>query len=799
MVLLVPMGNFPLETSRPDATGLSRMLPSLWRQLVGDRYVRLALVLLVGSIAPYLLPISTYSKIIYGSYFIDVPLAILAIGVIRMRVLATIDQHERRFWTLLGLAITFWVGQIVVNNLASDFFPGASDSPLVSGLLYFCFYALMAVALESRPHVRPERFVWRLRLLDRMGTLVFFLGLLVYFSIIPDFVVSQMDWTSFLALFVVLDAYLVLRLVSFYRTTADSVWRSVFGWLLLAMFFLFSTDFAELVMWADLIPFLDTGTWVDIFWLVFFPAVVIASRIGDYLPRGNESDLLARENLTTGPLVLLAVATPLLHLFLYRTIWADQELRSIRDLLVLVIASALALFAVAFQEMLKTENQRLAKEEFRAKEKLEHRAYHDELTGLPNRRLFSDHLQLAMAFTERYGGRCAVFFFDLDRFKVVNDSLGHKEGDRILKATANRLDGAMRETDTVARFGGDEFAVLVQGVNEVYDAARIAQKLLSVFEEPFEVKGRHHVVTTSIGVAIYPDDGDDEATLLKHADMAMYQAKLKGRNTFQLFTLAMNRLAEERLDVEQGLREALAKGQYEVYFQPIVDLDSRRIKGCEALLRWNHPTEGLIGPGNFIAVAEQTGLIVPIGAWVLDTVLQWARKAEHLMPEDFTVAVNLSLREFQLPGFAARVKKRLDHYGLDPCRLQLEITESMIVESESTSLELSKLRQIGVRVAIDDLGTGFSGLSRLRDLPIDEVKIDRSFIRDIHEDPVGRAIVEAILGMARALDLHVVAEGVETEAQLAVVEELHCQVVQGFFLYRPMPKEAMMTLLQNGC
>jgi len=385
----------------------------------------------------------------------------------------------------------------------------------------------------------------------------------------------------------------------------------------------------------------------------------------------------------------------------------------------------------------------------------------------------------------------------VDQFKVINDSLGHEAGDEILIVLADRLRSKVREVDTVARFGGDEFSVLVQDIREVVDAAKLAENLLAALTDPVVVAGQELVLTSSAGIALYPDDGEDEATLIKHADIAMHQAKKRGRNAYQLFTTAMNDAARERLTVERGFREALSNGRLEVHYQPIIDLMSRQPIGCEALLRWNHPTKGLIGPASFIAVAEQTGLIVPAGEWVLEVACTWAQQLESTVAKNLSIAVNLSPRQLQERTFAARVAAILDRTGLDPTRLQLEITESMALDADSTVEVLNGLRDQGVRIAIDDLGTGFSGLSRLRDLPMDVIKIDRSFIRKIHDDPVGEAIVRGVVGIAKALDLYVVAEGVETQQQLDVIERLHCHAVQGYLLHRPLPPAELNELLAN--
>jgi diguanylate cyclase (GGDEF)-like protein len=422
-------------------------------------------------------------------------------------------------------------------------------------------------------------------------------------------------------------------------------------------------------------------------------------------------------------------------------------------------------------------------------------AFHDDLTGLPNRNMFHDRLRIAIADAKRYERKCAVLFCDLDQFKVINDSLGHEAGDQALVAISDRLRSSVRQLDTVARFGGDEFTIIVHGIREALDAAPLAEKLLASISEPLVVGGKSHVITASVGIAVFPDDGEDEETLLKHADTAMYQAKLHGRGTYRLFTEAMNEAADERLAIEQGLRTGLMDDQFAVFYQPIVEVATGQAVAYEALLRWNHPERGFIQPVSFIDVAEQTGLIVPIGRWVLETACTWAAQMDSNAADPTgdppSIAVNLSLRQLSEPDLAEDVKKILEHTGLAPSRLQLEITESMALTLDSTAAVLGQLRDLGVRIAIDDFGTGYAALSQLRDLPVDIVKIDRSCVSGIEVNSVSEAIVLAIVSMARALDFYVVAEGVETERELDIIRQSKCDAVQGFFLCGPLPPEEL--------
>ncbi len=421
----------------------------------------------------------------------------------------------------------------------------------------------------------------------------------------------------------------------------------------------------------------------------------------------------------------------------------------------------------------------------RSEERIERLAFHDALTGLANRHLLLDHLQLALAQSRREEKSVAVLFLDLDGFKVINDSLGHSVGDQLLQAVAKRLQGHVRIGDTLARFGGDEFTIVVRQMNSAGDAARVAQTLQGAFREPFVLDGRDLFVTASIGISVHPQDGADAETLIKNADTAMYRAKEQGHDSFCLYTATMNSEAMQRLRLENSLRKALAQNELLVYYQPVVNLGTRAVHGVEALLRWRHPERGLILPSAFIPLAESTGLLLSIGPWVLRTACEQAKTWQTLGHAQLSVAVNISARQLQHAELLGQVSEALAASGLEPRFLELEITESSAMQNpESTIQTLNAVKALGVRISIDDFGTGYSSLSHLKRLPIDTLKIDRSFVGDITTDPDDAAIATAVITLAHALKLTVVAEGVETEEQLAFLAARDCDRMQGY-LFSP--------------
>jgi diguanylate cyclase (GGDEF)-like protein len=413
---------------------------------------------------------------------------------------------------------------------------------------------------------------------------------------------------------------------------------------------------------------------------------------------------------------------------------------------------------------------------------LQHQATHDALTGLPNRVLFLDRLGRELAHAERDGRTFAVLVVDLDRFKVINDTLGHGAGDQLLIEIARRLSLAVRMVDTVARTGGDEFLVLITGIREPAYAAVVATKLVSQLDQSATIGATEVHTSGSIGISVYPADGTDADSLVAHADEAMYFAKQSGRNSFQFFNAGMSVFSRERLDLERDLRRALPLQQFEVHYQPKIDIASGRTNSVEALLRWRHPTRGLVGPGEFIPLAEESGLMLGIGEWVLREACRQARRWQDEGLPFLRIAVNISPIHFLQPKFLEIVRAALSDHGVEPKYLEIELTETTVMDHAESSVQiLEELSRMGVLVSIDDFGTGYSSMSYLRRFPIDKLKIDRSFIKDLTRNSDASSIVKAIISLAHSLRLKVVAEGVETAQQLEQLRELGCDQFQGFF------------------
>ena len=430
--------------------------------------------------------------------------------------------------------------------------------------------------------------------------------------------------------------------------------------------------------------------------------------------------------------------------------------------------------------------------------RMEYHAHHDALTGLPNRILLNDRIHSELAHARRQQTNTALLFLDLDRFKIINDSLGHAVGDQLLRVIARRLNNCVRDEDTVARLGGDEFMVLLPRISGSADAGRIARKIIDSLVDPISCNGHELHITTSIGISIFPYDGNDAETLIKHADISMYRAKELGRNKAVYYTAEMNAGSRKQLAMETNLRKAVERNQLRLFYQPKIDITHNAIVGFEALLRWEHPTMGYISPLDFIPVAEDSGLIVPIGEWVLNTAFRQLRSWHDAGHSGLTMAVNLSSAQLSRPGFEDVVENALEASGLMAAMTELEVTENVAMENiESAVAVLEKLKCMGVSIAMDDFGTGYSSLSYLRRLPIDSVKIDKSFVREIPDSSEDVTIAQAIIAMAQSLKLSLVVEGVENVRQLNFFRQQGVNIVQGYLFSKPVEAAEILTMLDS--
>jgi diguanylate cyclase (GGDEF)-like protein len=440
---------------------------------------------------------------------------------------------------------------------------------------------------------------------------------------------------------------------------------------------------------------------------------------------------------------------------------------------------------------------RILRHRKRQDDRVHHIAFHDDLTSLPNRLMLTQQLDEALSRHRRTATHLAILYVNLDRFKVINDSLGHEIGDALLRQVAERLCAQLREGDTVARVGGDEFVVLIEHCEDPKDISDCAQRLVERLRVPYFLGNKDCHVTLSVGVSIYPADGNDSQTLLKAADMAMCRVKETGRNNYQYYLPSMNVHTLERLELESDLRHALARGELFLHYQPRVDIASGLISGVEALLRWKHPLRGLVPPLDFISLAEETGLIIPIGEWVLATACERNKTWQGRGLPKLSVAVNLSARQFADSMLLAKLTRIIQTSGLDPALLELEITESAVMSTGGSAVAvLNGLKSIGVKIAIDDFGTGYSSLAYLKRFPIDILKVDRSFVRDIPADSGDMKITRAIIALAHGLRLKVVAEGVETAEQFQFLRDQDCDAVQGYFLYKPLEENEVAAILK---
>ncbi|MBZ0155523.1 MAG: EAL domain-containing protein [Alphaproteobacteria bacterium] len=448
---------------------------------------------------------------------------------------------------------------------------------------------------------------------------------------------------------------------------------------------------------------------------------------------------------------------------------------------------------------LALENARLFEDRKRIEEEMRHMAHHDELTGLPNRRLFMDIIRVECAQVRRHRLRLALFFLDLDRFKEVNDTLGHEVGDRLLKEVAVRLRANVRESDTISRAGGDEFTITLADISRVEVIGEVAQKLTRAFQYPFMIAGHELCITVSIGISIYPDDSEDIGTLFRYADIALYHAKEQGRNNYQFYNPEITVRSIERIRLEGMLRQTVERGELEVHYQPQVAITTRRMVCAEALVRWRHPERGLLEAKQFIPAAEDTGLIRAIDEWVVRTACEHVRAWRESGLSPVCITVNLSARAFQNPDLVNTIAQILKETGTPPQHLDIEITETLAMSNvEQTSARLRELREMGMHTSLDDFGTGYSSLGYLKKLSVQKLKIDHSLIQDIATDPDDRAVISAVTAMAHTLGMKVLAEGVETEDQLSFLRTTHCDEAQGYLFSKPLPAEELKKLIASG-
>ena len=460
-----------------------------------------------------------------------------------------------------------------------------------------------------------------------------------------------------------------------------------------------------------------------------------------------------------------------------------------------IVFALLALLYLFLHFVVRRADRTITRQEHEraaAEEKVRHQAYHDALTGLPNRAYFAERLAESILLAARHGHNCALMFIDLDRFKIVNDSLGHDAGDELLRTVAGRLQGSLRDSDLLFRMGGDEFTVILPHIAAPEDAASVARRLHEVLIRPIAVHEHELSVGATIGIAVYPEDGDRADVLLKNADAAMYSAKERGRGGHAFYRGEMNQRAMQRLDLEAALRKGFRDGEFTLHYQPRLAATTRRVVAVEALLRWNSPSRGLVPPGDFIDVLEDTGMMIMVGEWVLRSACSQARLWQQACREPLRVSVNVSSLQFQSPTFVATLERVLADTGVAPALIELELTESMLIgNSEHARASIARLRALGLRIAIDDFGTGYSSLNYLRHFAVDFLKIDRSFVTDLASNPRDRAVAIAITELARALGITVVAEGVETVQQATFFSSIHCGELPGFLFSKALPVDRL--------
>jgi len=716
---------------------------------------------------------------------------------------------ERSFWTYweIGLALLF--GAHLVRLAAG------TEQPLEGSFVLRCvllsgFYVLAALALEMRPHISSDtrgQIPWMHRL-ETAGVLVLGLGLFVYFVLVPIlFTPDPAQSSSRMTLLLLgFDLYLALRLVESIRTSNGRRWRATYGLMLAAILVWLAADVSILFGQLKVVGHATFQSVLDWLWLPPYVCLAFAIRLRDWkeLDRVEASG----DEISTDELRSLTIETarstlwfhagilPILHVILETAGLLDSRAQLAQQGCALIVLLVNGILAVTYQTRLESANVSLANERAAAVEAAR-QAYHDPLTGLPNRYLLLDHLRLGVAQARREGRLVAVLFIDIDRFKTINDSLGHSAGDQLLVEIASRFTYSLRSTDTLARLGGDEFIVVAPGLHDRQDVMLVGNKLIDSLRAPFTLESTELFITASIGIAIFPESDADDDAILRDADIAMYRAKAQGGGGIEIYDAAKFGEAVSRLSMETMLRRAVFDEAFVLHFQPVVDISNEgRAIGCEALIRWVHPERGLLQPGEFLELAENSGVTGRLTPWLLQESCLWAARWKRAKNIPLRMAINLSARQFLDSRFRQYVQDALEKSGLEGQTLELEVTESVAMQSVERMIQtLTSLKELGVRVAIDDFGTGYSSLYALRTLPIDTLKIDKSFVSGIATNHSDAAITSTILAVANALGLHVVAEGVETTDQLDILTSLGCTLMQGFLFSPPVPPEGIPDLL----
>jgi len=736
-------------------------------------------------------------------------IALAAEGLAAAMLFATFRQtqgKQRRMWLLLALgtlsfviadAIWSYYELILQVQVPS---PGWADLFYMLQPLFFLFALLYQLYLKKNSY-GTVRFLF-----DTVIFMTVAISLSWHFIIRPIFEMGQDSLLSLLvkAWYPIGDLALLFGAVSLYLSSTTIFPRRVLRLILLGLLMMVFAD--SFFMYLEATQGYVSGSWFDPLWSL---AMLLVGHSGFYARDAGQAQAPQPYRFDLRMyLPYVAVA----GLFVMMVVQEDRidsiTIGSAIAILLLILRQIITLIEngslVMRLQSLTEELERKVEERTReisvkntqltqAFKQMEHMAYHDVLTELPNRRLFEERLTRELQAAQEKGELVAVLFLDLDRFKYINDAFGHGIGDRLLQAVSERLSFCMRPGDTVSRQGGDEFTLLMPGIASPQEVEERAQRIYSSFQCPFTVDGQEIHITLSMGIALYPHDGDNAVDLMKHVDTAMYLAKESGKNNYQFYTSALHEMGYTRMSLENALHKALDRGEFRLHYQAQVCLETDTTIGVEALVRWQHPEHGLVSPALFIPLAEETGLIVPIGDWVLREACRSARRWQDAGLRPFKVGVNLSPRQFLQENLVERVASVLAETGLDPQYLDLEITESVAMHNvDHVIAKLQALKNLGVQISIDDFGTGYSSLSYLKKFPINTLKIAQPFVQDVNANADDAAIVQAIIAMAHSLNLSVIAEGVETDEQLGFLRSLHCDSVQGYLFSKPLPETELL-------